>query len=49
MALHLKLVFSPLCMCSIAVLKIYVVTNTKLVELSILKSGSAPFFKNGHH
>lgn len=35
MVLHLELVFSPLCMCSIAVPKIDMVTNIKLVELGI--------------
>lgn len=43
MALHLELVFYPLCMCSIAVPKIDMVTNTKLVELGILKPGNAAF------
>lgn len=45
MALHLELVFSPLCMCSIAVPKISMVSNTKLVELGILKPGNTPFFE----
>lgn len=49
MALHLEFVFSPLCMCSIAVPKIDMVTNTKLVELGILKPGNTQFLNNNHH
>lgn len=45
MALHLELIFSPLYVYSVAVPKIDMATNTKLVELGLLKPGNRPLLK----